>query len=163
MPGQGQARRWCFTLNNYTDGDVERIRTLLSSTAVRYGCFGREVGENGTRHLQGYVAFTTAWRFARVKQRLGNTCHVEQTRGTEQENSEYCEKDGDFETFGTKEEPGRRKDLEACAELIRCGQDERRVAEQYPGTFIRYYRGLREYKSVLTDPGPRTFKTQVST
>lgn len=93
-----QAKHWCFTVNNYTD------ETLLQLTAMQnqseYYIVGKEVGENGTPHLQGYVAFKTKKRLALVKKILP-TAHWEVKRGTVAEASDYCKKDGDFWSFGT--------------------------------------------------------------
>lgn len=66
------AKHWCFTLNNYTSSDIvslkekfdnEIVPKFQSSTgwAHKY-IFQEETGENGTPHLQGYVAFRNKLR-----------------------------------------------------------------------------------------------------
>ena len=42
----------CFTLNNYTDQEIDDLK---SNDKVTYLIFGYEEGENHTPHLQGYV------------------------------------------------------------------------------------------------------------
>lgn len=44
------ARKWCFTLNNYCNSDIENLCSKLSSVA-RY-LFTKEIGQSGTPHLQ---------------------------------------------------------------------------------------------------------------
>lgn len=47
-----QAKKWDFTLNNYTEKEIEQIEQTLSTEAVKF-VFQEEIGENGTPHLQG--------------------------------------------------------------------------------------------------------------
>jgi len=61
---------------------------------------GNEVGENGTKHLQGFVVYQTRTRFATVKSQLPRA-HIEKMAGTPIQASDYCKKDGNFEEFGT--------------------------------------------------------------
>lgn len=95
-----RAKNWVFTLNNYTDNDQQRLRDLASSDDVAYLVFGREVGESGTPHLQGYVEFRSRKRLSQLRALVSDRAHYEVRRGTGVEADEYCKKDEDFETFG---------------------------------------------------------------
>lgn len=92
-------RNWVFTLNNYSADDIENL--MGCEKWCSYLVYGREVGENGTPHLQGYVEFDKAETFAKVKKLLGGRVHLEERRGTRQQAVEYCKKDGDWESYGT--------------------------------------------------------------
>lgn len=50
-------RNWCWTLNNYTDEELFELETLCDNAdnEVRGICWGHEVGDNETPHLQGYL------------------------------------------------------------------------------------------------------------
>ena len=89
--GKGKnGKRWCFTLHNWSDADIERLKKI----PCKYMVVGIEVGEKGTPHLQGYVRMTKTTTFNAVKKMIGARAHIEQARGTELENDEYCRKDG---------------------------------------------------------------------
>lgn len=110
-----RAKRWVFTLNNPTDDEEQSIIEAAEKDNVEYLVFGRETGDSGTPHLQGYVIFSAAVRLCTVKNRLGSQrFHLEVSRGTPQEASAYCKKDDDYEEFGDCPEvsQGRRTDLD---------------------------------------------------
>ena len=98
--GRGvKARSWVFTINNYRDFPKELPR---GPPPVKYLCFGKEVSQNGTPHLQGYVSFKNAvYRPSRFFEQYGNG-HFEMARGSADQNAEYCAKEGDFTEFGTR-------------------------------------------------------------
>lgn len=92
-----RARSFCFTLNNYTEEEVEQVKTW----DCKYLIFGKEVGESGTPHLQGYVSLANAKTLTALK-KLQARAHWEIARGTPKQASEYCEKDGDVFEKGTR-------------------------------------------------------------
>lgn len=105
-----RSRSWCFTLNNYTDEEVERLQSEALKT--QYLVFGREVGDKGTPHLQGYVYFEHKKSFKQLKAFIGKRAHIEITRGSFLANIRYCSKE-DPEPFthgtppATAQEKGR--------------------------------------------------------
>ena len=89
-------RKWCFTINNYTEEDEQNLLDKLTPDKVVYAIVGREKGESGTPHLQGYVYFKRRLNMSTPKARLGKTAHLEPARGTPEQNEQYCSKDGDI-------------------------------------------------------------------
>lgn len=65
---------------------------------------GKEVGEQGTPHLQGYIALKDAKKKFRplptfaVKRDDKNAMHFERAKGNRRQNYFYCSKEGDFVT-----------------------------------------------------------------
>ena len=54
MAEKRRCHNWCFTLNNYTAEEEEKLKGELPG--VKYIVFQRERGhEKGTPHLQGYL------------------------------------------------------------------------------------------------------------
>lgn len=104
------ARNWCFTLNNFNEDDLERFDDLGSQIGsnIKYLIIGREVGENGTHHLQGFIQFTKKIRLGQVKGYVGERAHCEIMRGTSTQASMYCKKDQDFQEWGQLQMQGTR-------------------------------------------------------
>lgn len=145
------SKRWCFTLNNYTDDDI----SALSALKTTYTVFGREVGANGTKHLQGFIVLPKTTRLSGVK-KIHNRCHWEMARGTSQQAADYCKKDGDYLEFG--ENPGhqgRRNDLTRAIETLK-SNGLAAVAREHTEVFIKYSRGLRDAALFLQDPYEHT-------
>jgi len=113
-----RARHWCFTLNNFTPADEERIISLEGT--VDYICYGREVGTSGTPHLQGFVTFKNRVRLATAIQKIGQA-HFTVARSVDKA-IEYCKKDGDFVEVGVPPRgPGARSDLEEFKSSVLAG------------------------------------------
>jgi len=100
-------KAYCFTLNNYTEDEYANVCRVCENES-RYAIIGREVGEQGTPHLQGYVMFTRAYRFATIKDRFLPRCHIEVAAGSTDRNYDYCSKGGDFREFGERPAKGKR-------------------------------------------------------
>lgn len=149
-----QAKHWTFTLNNPTEGDQDALRTLGSN--VPYLVFGREVGANGTPHLQGYVDFGRRVRFNAAKDYIGANAHIEIKRGTPQQAADYCKKDGDFEEFGDlKKQQGKRTDWDRFTEwVVELGRipSKREVCKEYPSLYARYKHAVFEIAKAHVEP-----------
>lgn len=145
-----QAKNWCFTLNNYTQLDVDRLTNLGSSAS--YIVFGREVGQNGTPHLQGFIAFNQRKRLAQVKALIGGNPHVEVCRNIPA-SVQYCKKDGDFEEVGELPNgQGRRSDIDAFKEAVKGGlTDIKEIRELHSEVYSKHRRFVYEY---LADHAP---------
>ncbi len=63
-------RNLVFTLNNYTQSEVNAIKTLDGDNDISYLIFGYEVGESGTPHLQGYIELSKQKSLRQLKKLL---------------------------------------------------------------------------------------------
>jgi len=95
-----RARNYVFTVNNYTDEDEHQVYAMAWEHPVRYIVVGKEVGESGTPHLQGFVCFKHQLALSSVKA-LFPTAHFEEKRGTFQQAADYCKKEGNYFEWGT--------------------------------------------------------------
>jgi len=144
-------KAYCFTLNNYTEDEYANIKRVCESESL-YAIVGREVGEQGTPHLQGYIRFKKSYRFHTIKDRYLPRCHIEVAAGSPHSNRIYCSKDGNFEEFGElpeSSEGGSTRDEIARRFVSDMGTGRAglvQFAESNPGTW--YYSGhnlLRNY------------------
>lgn len=86
---------WCFTLNNWTNEEVAQMALDFSLFCNKW-IYGKEIGENDTPHLQGFLVLNTKDRLSGIKKKFGNRYHFEKMKGTEEEAVRYCCKDGDI-------------------------------------------------------------------
>ncbi|AGC84157.1 putative spliced replication-associated protein [Cyclovirus roach] len=127
-------RRFVFTLNNYSEEQYVRAIDFLQHYC-KYGVVGKETGESGTPHLQGFCNLKKQMRFNTIKAKLDNAIHLEKAN---------------------------HNDLAALVDAIQSGQrDIRTIAEAFPTSYIRYHRGIKEYLKTTCPINPRTFKTFV--
>lgn len=102
-------RGFVFTINNWSDDDATLCMSLQET--AQYLVVGKETGESGTPHLQGYVYFKSQRTFKSLKKMLPRA-HIEVAKGTAQHNRTYCTKDGDILIeHGTPPVQGSRTDI----------------------------------------------------
>lgn len=80
------AKHWCFTINNPTVEDNPRVFRDCS-----YVVWQLEQGENGTPHIQGYLALNAKKRISFLSS-LSARAHWTLCRGSPQQNKDYCTK-----------------------------------------------------------------------
>jgi len=145
-----QGTRWVFTYNNYSEEDVARLTDIggnLDRHGLSYLVWGREVGESGTPHLQGYCIFLVRKRLGSLRSLIGPRGHYAVSRGTPEQASDYCKKEGNFVEFGSLPKRRRAANVTDFCDWLRGLESfpsERQIANAFPGLWIRY-------QSKLTD------------
>lgn len=140
------SRSYVFTLNNYTVEEEKAVLLSVQAGNVKYCCFGKEVGANGTPHLQGVVLLHKTMRTGAVKRFDGFTrVHLEPRRGTWDQAIEYCKKDGDWKEVGARPRQGRRSDLEDVVDMVGT-KSLREIADEAPVVYVKYFKGIQELK-----------------
>lgn len=86
------AIRYCFTLNNYTDEEYSSICSKITE-CCKISCIGKEIGESGTPHLQGYLEFKNKSRPLSIFKNVCNRIHFEKSKGDKEDNLKYCSKE----------------------------------------------------------------------
>lgn len=144
-----QAKRWVFTLNNYTQEEENKLRELECEWLI----FGHEHQEEGTPHLQG--AFTFAKRMYQSKiKKLFPRIHVEIMNGTPEDSRKYCTKEdatGYFEK-GTMPKSGGKATKEKWDNAYEAAV-EGRFDDIPRDLWIRYQRSFKQiYEDNKKDP-----------
>lgn len=166
------AKRWVFTINNWTENEYQALLDAYE-VSFSYLIIGKETGDSGTRHLQGFLILKTKLRLRQLKLLGGlGRAHLEIARGTPQAASDYCKKDGDFQELG--ELPavqGKRTDFDTLKEWIK-SQDpaptHTDIAEHYPSLWGRYKGACIDFlerfgrRPVLVDGELRGFQAELN-
>lgn len=151
-----KSRRFVFTLNNYTEEEENNVATLFDSDRIIYGVYGRERGESGTPHLQGFCILSAPQRFSFLKNQISNRVHLEVARAKSKAAADYCKKEGDYEEYGElPDNQGKRNDFELFKEWVEAQSSrpsERDIARAFPALFVRYRTNLLQLAEHL---GPR--------
>lgn len=143
---------WCWTLNNYTEDDEAEIEFW----DVEYTVYGREIGENGTRHLQGYTEFKCKKRLSTLKN-LHRRVHWEARKGTQEQAIQYCLKEQDSTEYGRPRENHRgfRSDLDKIRKTalesgmreVTCIGNQQQIA--VAKAFLTYNEPERDFKPTV--------------
>lgn len=159
-----QARRMCFTYNNYTQDQAEELKKYKCNYLV----MGAEVSASGTPHLQGYIEFQGGKNFKTLNKAFPG-CWWTSAKGTPKQASDYCIKGeqshDEFKLLGsegpnfgknacifTKGEmtkQGARNDLAEVGDMITKGASLEDIASACPQQWMKYNRGISSLHVML--------------
>lgn len=94
-PTRIRSRAYCLTLNNYLEEEYEQLKSWAQKNCEAW-IIGKEIGESGTPHLQGYFNFKNPTDLNTIKS-LNNKLHIEKAKGKKEQNFKYCSKDKKYE------------------------------------------------------------------
>lgn len=153
------SKKWCFTLNNYTKSDYDNICAYCANNSnVKLYIVGKEIGESGTPHLQGFIELDKKSRFETIFK--NKKIHFEKTKGSNEDNFRYCSKDGDYVTNFKELKILKESQLydweKSIIEMIKLEPNDRTIIwilDEIGGagktTFAKYL--TVKYKAVLVD------------
>jgi len=140
-----KSRNWCFTLNNPTDDQIKAIEVWHAANSTAYIIYGKEKGDSGTPHLQGYLHLKSPQALSFLK-KISPQAHWEKCKGTPEENIAYCSKEGDITVFGSvpqTQQDANKAQQKRFIELSKKGDFDTIEAEM-PGKFLQQYRTMRQ-------------------
>jgi len=151
---KNRSRNYTFTLNNYTQEHLTTLENLVEHKHVKGIFYGKEIGESGTPHLQGFICFVILKSLKQCIKAIPGA-HVEIMKGSIDSNIAYCSKDNDFVTLGALPvTPKKKGDIEKERwSAARKAAEEGRMEEIPDDIYIRYVRNL-EYIRGKKKPKP---------
>lgn len=140
------SKTWMYTLNNWTDTELEQLRNLKN---VNKHVCGSEVGcVTETPHLQGRVTFNKEWTFNMWK-KFNPRLSVRSAKYVE---CDYERKEGNVVIdIDNRKKKGSRTDLDEIYERLDEGATITEVAREYPSQFIRYHKGIEKLSELIQD------------
>lgn len=88
-----QGRNWVFTINNFTEEDDNCVKALADDDDVLRIIAEHEHLEEGTPHIQGFIAFKKRVYRTEVERRLGGRAWIQIAVGSWRQNIQYCSKE----------------------------------------------------------------------
>jgi hypothetical protein len=138
-----RVRRIVFTWNNYPEDAIDQLKRL---TQIQYYCVGRETSPStGTPHLQGYAELDAPYRLSSIFTWITGW-HVEACKGNQQQNLDYVRKEGNWESWGTLKQQGKRSDIHDMVDAIKSNKTFEEVLEAAPTALVRYPRAYNMIK-----------------
>lgn len=137
-----------------------RLKSIKEDTSacVQYLCGQLEdAPTTGQRHAQCYIYFKNPVRLPTIRalfhSRFGVHCHADVSRGTPEQNRDYCSKnesavEDSFCEFGVCPSQGKRIDLAEIAAEVAAGTDMSDIAANFPSQFIRYHHGIQALATI---------------
>jgi hypothetical protein len=166
---------WVFTINNPECETLE-----FAEHAMVYLVYGIEVGKQGTKHIQGYVQFTKKRKLETARKLILYTdkeeavfkgkkrtlvkmknkvakCHMEMQKGTAEQASTYCKKDGKFIEVGKIDNEigpkisrqGFRSDLQGLMDMVKEGKSVLQMMETAPEDFSKHMKFVAKYQEEI--------------
>lgn len=156
-PGSRRFRNWVFTYYPQPDSTWTAESCFERSDWIIFLCGQFErCPDTQRRHFQGYIHGRSSLGLKSVQRELGLPgVHLEVRRGTHAEAADYCSKEESREPgtvpviLGDPPQQGARHDLEAVRQVLDDGRSLRGAFEFDFSTTVKYYRGFKEYLSVL--------------
>jgi len=120
---------WVFVWNNYTNEDVEYLTSIICGDDIRYIIFGKEIGESGTHHLQGYIIFKTNKKYLGVKKildpekgKLSKVCVFPSKQEYQHQAINYCKKGNKITKKEWEESKIHHPNYGIDADIYECGK-----------------------------------------
>jgi len=134
-----------MTLNNYTQSEYDILRAECEKSS-QYAVIGKELGKEGTLHLQIFIYFKTQREFSAIKKK-NPRAHIERksSNSTFKQASDYCKKDLDFWEYGTLPADRNVNNWTDIDTDIKEGMSWEDLTSKYPEEAIKYVGGLRTH------------------
>lgn len=157
MTGSTKCICYVFTINNWTNKDIENLKLIK----YRYLVFGKEVGNEGTPHLQGYIYLKNDMTKKALNKKLDNRAWLGESKATAlraEQNKAYCHKQNKYFEDGDPPKQGKRTDVEEAKAIITVGSGQMRdvveACNSYQSCrmaeiYLKYKERVRDWKPIV--------------
>lgn len=140
-------RDFCLTIHdtNSLDKLLIDLNNDIKEKKIKYFIVGREIcPTTGKGHLQCYIYWTNARTFSAVKKDYP-MAHIEATKGTPEQASDYCRKEGNYVEGGELpvDKRGKVNEWKEIVSDIQQGMSLEELTIKYPEASIRYCAGIK--------------------
>lgn len=160
------SRNFVFTINNYTEGDLEYLIATEKNVFVKGISYQSETGVGQTPHIQGYIEFTKVFTNNQAERLLGGRAWLANRKGNRDQAIAYTQKsstfNGDLKFCNlslNKGGQGCRNDLKALRKSLDDGTALKEISELHFREFLLYNRNIRDY--IILHHRPRDWKMEV--
>lgn len=153
-------RNFLFTINNPSPSEDSALQDL-EPTYIKYIIYQREIGENGTHHIQGYAELVKQTALSTIQKLEVRGvapfahAHLEHRRGTQQQAIQYCCKlDTRMEgtepiECGTPSRGGARADF---VESMMKGTSKKELQRDYPMQYLQNANKIDKFRETIIQP-----------
>jgi hypothetical protein len=89
MAKRNESTRWVLTINNYTLEEEALVVAAVQLPECILATVGREVGAEGTPHLQGFLVFIAPVTRTALEAALGGRAYLQKMHGSVRQNQSY--------------------------------------------------------------------------
>lgn len=151
-----KVRMYLLTINNYNDEEIEIIEKYMNCIkTMKYAVIGWEIAPTtSTPHVHVYLHWVSSKSFTQMKKKFPRA-DIRRCRGTPQQVSKYCKKDGTYKEVGDVPTSGKRTDIEhirdvlredcCMADVVQCARSSQAVAVAQ--MWIQYHEPPRNWKT----------------
>ena len=139
MSNNLRSRGWVITEHDTQAKSLDYYKKYYEKEKekIKYIIFAlEEATTTGKQHYQGYIYYHEARTFTTIK-KIFPKAHLEVQKGTPEQASDYCKKEGDYIEFGELPKAGKRTDMTRLLEFIQQGHTMDDVSQQFPDLYVR--------------------------
>lgn len=155
--------RWCFTINNFRPDEMLTLETHLRDienktheimTAlifeVEHANGEEQHHPDWTPHIQGFFRLASQKQRSWIVRHIPGfaRAHLEIAKGTDQQNIEYCSKEGNAQKAGTFRSTAgeqKKKVWDDIRDLVNSGATLEQLRDEYPAQYLARQAGLSQW------------------
>jgi hypothetical protein len=158
-----QSRKWFFTCNNPTDEDINNFKDARLDGTLSWLCVYKEIGEQGTPHLQGGLKLqNNSYNISWMNNHINNRTHWMIMKGSPEQVRNYCTKDykqgkntSEFIYDDGCKENSKEIARKYCKDLQSGIKSLADISKEDPYFYQNHFKGLEALNTITRDEKQR--------